>query len=137
MIGGLLQSKSSNSKYIKVLKFEIDSMRDGRGIDLLKCPNIGFMSVSKYILVNSTAIYHHCAANAKAKDQEGIAFICCSLCKQCNLKGRYIYILQAMMTQPVRSSIFVEASKKIYKFFDIHICVCIPHFFLIVHTMWL
>ena len=81
-----------NSKYIKVLKFEIDSMRDGRGIDLLKCPNIGFMSVSKYILVNSTAIYHHCAANAKAKDQEGIAFICCSLCKQCNLKGRYIYI---------------------------------------------
>ena len=42
-----------------------------------------------------------------------------------------------MMTQPVRSSIFVEASKKIYKFFDIHICVCIPHFFLIVHTMWL
>ena len=80
-----------NSKYIKVLKFEIDSMRDGRGIDLLKCPNIGFMSVSKYILVNSTAIYHHCAANAKAEDQEGIAFICCSLCKQCNLKGRYIY----------------------------------------------
>ena len=46
-----------------------------------------------------------------------------------------------MMTQPVRSSIFVEASKKIYKFFDIHICVCIPHFFLIVpkyiRTMWL
>ena len=28
-----------------------------------------------------------------------------------------------MMTQPVRSSIFVEASKKIYKFFDIHICL--------------
>ena len=41
-----------------------------------------------------------------------------------------------MMTQPVRNSIFVEASKKIYKFFDIHICVCIPHFLLIaqVHT---
>ena len=157
---------------------------DGRGIDLLKCPNIGFTSVSKYILVNSTAVpssvkifpqyqqlflqdvlvlwasffclqiylgfffirfgfhkyfmrwkylwkpnlmekspnifvnkksrltvpmhpakitadigemfwrlvvpYHHCAANAKAEDQEGIAFICFFLCKQCNLKGRYM-----------------------------------------------
>ena len=81
LIGGskaasiLINLYQPNQPNIKVLKFEIDSMRDGRGIDLLKCPNIGFTSVSKYILVNSTAIYHHCAANAKAEDQEGIAFI--------------------------------------------------------------
>ena len=53
------QSVPANQPNIKVLKFEIDSMRDGRGIDLLKCPNIGFTSVSKYILVNSTEQQYH------------------------------------------------------------------------------
>ena len=62
LIGGskaasiLINLYQPNQPNIKVLKFEIDSMRDGRGIDLLKCPNIGFTSVSKYILVNSTAV---------------------------------------------------------------------------------